>query len=184
MPGPPAARCIAPLTRAAQSGMADVLLCAPEATAVAALDARLSGTASLRVDNFAADDLTAALSGMGDLTLTSGAPAAHARLQLSGSGKLVAAARRADVTLTGMGDVYVTAAEAVSGSIGGMGNVRYSPASAACSVNGFGMGGCAAGEAPPPRLRCSDHGGKELDAGNAQGFVVDVSGSQCQVHTP
>ena len=163
--------------------MADVLLCAPEATAVSSLDARLSGTASLRVDNLAADDLAAALSGMGDLTLT-GAPAAHARLQLSGSGKVVAAARHADVTLTGMGDVFVTGAEDISGSIGGMGNVRYSPATAACSVSGFGMGSCSAGEAPPPRLRCSDHDGKELDAGNAQGFVVDVSGSQCQVHTP
>ena len=42
---------------------------------------------------------------------------------------------------------------------------------------------CSPGEAPPPRLRCTDHGGKELDQGNARGFVVEVSGSQCQVHS-
>ena len=120
---------------------------------------------------------------MGDLTV-SGAPAGSAHLQLRGTGKLSAAAQHADVSLTGMGDMFVSGAQTVSGSIGGMGNVRYSPSSAACSVSAFGMGSCSAGEAPPPRLRCSDHDGKELDAGNARGFIIDVSGSECQVHQP
>ena len=167
----------------AQSGMADVLLCASAPTALRTLDATLSGTASLHVDDYAADELAATLSGMGDLTL-SGAPAGSARLALSGSGKLSAAARTCDVALTGMGDVFVSDADAVSGSISGMGNVHYAPATATCRTSGFGMGSCSPGEAPPPRLRCTDHGGKELDQGNARGFVVDVSGSQCQVHTP
>ena len=180
MPGGPRA-CAHP--HAAQSGTADVLLCAPEPTAVSALDARLFGTAHLHVSHLQADTLSASLTGLGDLTL-SGAPAASAQLRLSGTGKLSAAARRADVDLGGMGDVYVSGADAVAASISGMGNVHYAPASATCRTSGFGMGSCSPGEAPPPRLRCSDHGGKELDQGNARGFVVDVSGSQCQVHIP
>lgn len=168
---------------AAQSGTADVLLCAPAPTSVASLDARLSGTASLLVDNYVADSLSAALSGLGDLTLQ-GAPATSARLELSGSGKLSAAARRADVTLRGMGDVFVSGADALTGQISGMGNVHYSPPSATCSLSGFGMGSCSPGEAPTPRLSCGDHDGKELDAANARGFDVQVSGSQCQVRTP
>ena len=160
------------------------MLCSPAPVQLSALDARLSGTASLRVHGFVADDLAAALSGMGDLTVSSGAPAAQARLQLSGSGTLSAAARKADVALSGMGDIFVSGADAVAGSIAGMGSVHYSPSSATCSVSSFGMGSCSAGEAAPPRLRCADHDGKEVDAANARGFVVDVQGSQCQVHTP
>lgn len=161
-----------------------MLLCSPSPVQLSALDARLSGSASLHVDGFAADSLEAALSGMGDLTV-SGDPAAQAaRLTLSGSGKLSAAARKADVALSGMGDIFVSGADVVSGSIAGMGSVRYSPSTATCSVSGFGMGSCSAGDAPPPRLRCGDHDGKEVDAANARGFVVDVQGSQCQVRTP
>ena len=162
-----------------------MLLCSPSPVQLSALDARLSGTASLQIDGFAADDLAASLSGMGDLTVSgSGDPATQARLTLSGSGKLSAAARKADVALSGMGDIFVSGADAVSGSIAGMGSVRYSPSTATCSVSGFGMGSCSPGDAPPPRLRCGDHDGKEVDAANARGFVVDVQGSQCQVHTP
>ena len=163
--------------------MADLLYCAPSPTAVESLSASLSGTANLHAENLVASTASASLSGMGELSLA-GPPAQSATLSLSGSGSVQAAAASADVNLKGMGDIYVSGADAITGSLSGMGHVYYSPAGTSCQLSSFGMGSCAYGQAPPPHLRCGDHSGADVDAANAGGWVVQVVGSQCQVHKP
>jgi hypothetical protein len=162
-----------------------VALCAPSPVSVSTITASLPGTASLRIDNYvASSSASASLNGMGELVI-SGPPSRAARLSLSGSGSVQAAATQADVNLKGMGDIYVSGADAISGSLSGMGHVYYSPQGASCTVSGWGMGGCAYGPAPSPRLSCEDHSESDVDAANAGGWVVEVYGNgQCQAHKP
>jgi hypothetical protein len=162
-----------------------VSLCAPSPVSVSTLTAALPGSASLRIDNYVAtSSASASLNGMGELVI-SGPPSRAAHLSLGGSGSLQASATQADVNLKGMGDIYVSGADAISGSLSGMGHVYYSPQGASCTVSGWGMGGCAYGQAPSPRLSCSDHSESDVDSANARGWVVEVYGNgQCQAHVP
>ena len=87
--------------------MQDVVLCAPQPVQVSSLSAINPGSAALRVDNYVADAARATLSGIGEVALT-GPPAGSAHVAFSGSGSVQAAARKADVSLQGMGDIYIT----------------------------------------------------------------------------
>lgn len=122
------------------TGQQPVAVCAAGDTSLNSLTATLSGQGDLFVNRYSANSLQATNSGQGQLVVD-GQASFSASVSFTGSGSVQVAAQQANVQVSGMGDVYVSRADYISGSTSGMGKVYYSPSGCNCQVQGGFFGG-------------------------------------------